>query len=125
MILAIGLDIIEVARLERAVSRHGSRFEQRVFTARELAACASRADRGQALAARFAAKEACMKALGTGWSAGVAFRQIELTGGRGRPPGLQLSGVAEQRASALGVRSIHVSLSHQPGMAAAVVVFEG
>ena len=124
MIVAIGLDIVEVGRLERALSGHGGRFETRVYTEGERAACRGRADRLQALAARFAAKEACMKALGTGWSRGVAFRQVEVVGESGQPPGLNLSGEAERLASRLGVRRIHLSLTHQPGVAAAVVILE-
>jgi len=125
VIVAIGLDIIEVSRLERALTRHGGRFEPRVFTEQERADCSARADRVQSLAGRFAAKEACMKALGTGWSAGVAFLQIEVTGGAGAPPALRLVGEAQRRAGQLGVRRMHLSLSHQPGLAAAVVILEG
>jgi holo-[acyl-carrier protein] synthase len=125
MILGLGLDIIETARLERALSRHGSRFEERVYTPAEVGVCSSRADRIQALAARFAAKEACLKALGTGWSGGLTFRQIEVRSGAGGRPEIQLADDAAARARAMGVRAIHLSITHQPGTAAAVVVLEG
>ena len=124
MVVGIGLDIVETARVERALEGHGDRFETRVYTEDELRRCAGRADRVQALAARFAAKEACLKALGTGWSRGLGFRQVEVTTDEGGRPGIRLHDAASERAEKLGVASIHVSLSHQPGMAAAVVVLE-
>ena len=124
MVVGIGLDLVEIARLERVLSTYGSRFEERVYTRSELEACAGRADRTQALAARFAAKEACLKALGTGWSGGLSFRQVEIVSDAGGRPAIRLLGRAESRARELGVRSIHVSLTHQPATAAAVVVLE-
>ncbi len=124
MIVGIGLDVMETARLDRALSGHGDRFEKRVYTPAERAACAGRADRVRALAGRFAAKEACLKALGTGWSGGLKFEEVEVTAGTGGRPELQLSGKAAERARQLGARRIHVSLTHQPGLAAAVVVLE-
>ena len=78
MIVGLGIDVIEVARLAEALRRHGDRFERRVYTEAELAACSTRGDRVLALAARFAAKEACMKALGTGWAEGIGFRDVEI-----------------------------------------------
>ena len=108
MIVGLGIDVVEVARLADALCRHGDHFLARVFTERERAACDPRADRGLALAARFAAKEACLKALGTSWAEGLGFRDVE--------------GV--RRAQALGVSRSHVSLTHQPGLAAAVVILE-
>jgi holo-[acyl-carrier protein] synthase len=125
MVLGIGLDIIETARIARALSAHGERFEARVYTPGELHACDSRADRVQALAARFAAKEACLKALGTGWSQGLSFRQVEVVSAAAGRPEIRLHAAAAKRGRDLGVAAIHVSLSHQPGMAAAVVVLEG
>jgi len=124
MIVGIGLDLVETARVERVLSTYGTRFEQRVYTPVEIRACAARADRIQALAARFAAKEACLKALGTGWSAGLSLRQVEIVSGEGGRPSIRLLANAESRARTLGVRSIHVSLTHQPGTAAAMVVLE-
>lgn len=123
MILGIGLDIMETAQLERLLAGPG--FEDRVFTAAERDACSGRADRAQALAARFAAKEACVKALGTGWSEGISCLQIEVVRGDGGAPVIRLNGAAADRARERGVRRVHVSLSHQPGIAAAAVILEG
>ena len=124
MVLGLGIDLVETGRLAAALDRTAG-FEARVFTEEERRVCAGRGDRVQALAARFAAKEACLKALGTGWSGGLAFRQVEVVGGAGAPPALRLHGAAAARAQALGVTRIHVSLTHQPGTSAAVVVLEG
>ncbi len=125
MILGIGLDIVATERIARSLTNDGSTFAERVFTAAELEECRERADRALALGARFAAKEACFKALGTGWTRGVSFLQVEVRGLEGGQPELQLSGAAAERAQALGVRRIHVSLTHEADVAAAVVVLEG
>ncbi len=125
MILGIGLDLLETARMARALAEHGGRFEDRVFTRSELQDCERRVDRAQALAARFAAKEACLKALGTGWAEGLTFRQVEVVRDARGKPSLRLEGAAAERARTLQVKAIHVSLTHQPGAAAAVVVLEG
>ncbi|MCP3977936.1 MAG: holo-ACP synthase [bacterium] len=125
MILGLGIDLLETARMQRAIERHGERFESRVFTEREREDCRERHDRAQALAARFAAKEACLKALGTGWSEGLAFRQVEVVRAANGRPTLELHGEAALRARREGVRSLHVSLTHQPGTVAAVVILEG
>jgi holo-[acyl-carrier protein] synthase len=124
VIVGVGIDVIEVARLAAALRRHGDRFVDRVFTSAERAACDARADRLLALAARFAAKEACLKALGTGWAEGLGFRDVEVARDADRPPRLVLHGAAARRAAVLGVIRSHVSLTHQPGIAAAVVVLE-
>jgi holo-[acyl-carrier protein] synthase len=125
MILGIGVDIVEVGRMRRALKRHGQRLEQRVFTPAERSDCAGRADQDLALAARFAAKEACLKALGTGWAEGLSFRQVEVNRGRDGRPTLRLHGAAAALADRRGVTATHVSLSHQPSVAVAVVVLEG
>jgi holo-[acyl-carrier protein] synthase len=124
VILGIGIDIVEVVRLAEALERQGDRFVERVFTDRERSACDPRADRVLALAARFAAKEACLKALGTGWAEGLGFRDVEVVREGNQPPRLVLHGEAVRRADALGVMRSHVSLTHQPGLAAAVVILE-
>jgi holo-[acyl-carrier protein] synthase len=124
MIIGLGIDLVEVARLADALDRHGNRFVERVFTGAEREACELRGDRALALAARFAAKEACLKALGTGWAEGLGFRDVEVVREGNRPPRLVLHGAAARRAEALGVIRSHVSLTHQPGIAAAVVVLE-
>jgi holo-[acyl-carrier protein] synthase len=125
VIVGIGLDIVELGHLRRLLTEQGDRFEQRVFTAAERQACSGRADREQALAARFAAKEACLKALGTGASHGISFLQVEIVEQEGGAPAVHFTGAAAERARDRGVRHVHVSLSHQAGMAAAAVVLEG
>jgi len=125
VVKGLGIDLVELGRFERALSRHGARIEERLFTPAERAACAGRTDRTQALAARFAAKEATLKALGTGWSRGLSFRQVEVERDAAGAPRLKLHDHAARRAAELGVRHTHVSLTHQPGVAAAVVVLEG
>lgn len=124
MIVGIGLDLVEVPRLTRALTNRGERLEKRIYTDRERADCERRADRIQALAARFAAKEACLKALGTGWAEGLSFRQVEIVRAQGGRPEIRLHGRASERATQLGVGTIHVTLTHEPGIAAAVVVLE-
>jgi len=96
-----------------------------VFTPAERQDCAGRADKAEALAARFAAKEACFKALGTGWSQGVSFLQVEVQRADGGAPRLALSGQAAERARVRGVTHVHVSLTHSAGVAAAAVILEG
>ena len=125
MILGLGIDVIEVARVTNALGKYGERIENRVFTPGERSDCSRRVDRDLALAARFAAKEACLKALGTGWAGGVSFRQVEVRRDAAGRPSLRLHGRAAEEARRLGVTEIHVSLSHQPGVAVAVVVLEG
>jgi len=125
MILGVGLDVVETERIARALALHGRRFEERVYTAAERAECAERADRAQALAGRFAAKEALLKALGTGSARGISFQQVEVVRADGGSPTMSVTGSAAAEARRRGVRQIHVSLSHQPGLAAAVVILEG
>jgi holo-[acyl-carrier protein] synthase len=124
VIVGVGLDVISAARIAQALAGHGGRFEERVFTAAERRECAARADRAQALAARFAAKEACMKALGTGWGDGVSFQQVEILRSPRGAPTLRLSGRAAERARAQGVKRFHVTLTHHADIAAASVVLE-
>jgi len=127
VILGIGLDIVETARVRQLLDDHDQRFEELVFTPAERGECAGRADKVQALAARFAAKEACLKALGTGWSQGVSLLQVEVgkVKGGGGAPELRLSGRAAERARERGVRHVHVSLTHTGAAAAATVILEG
>jgi holo-[acyl-carrier protein] synthase len=125
MIVGIGLDVVETARVARALARFGPRFAERVYTSAELAESAARADRVEALAGRFAAKEAFLKAVGTGWIRGLSLRHVEVVRADGGPPELKLARSAAERVRARGVRRVHLSLSHQPGLAAAVVILEG
>jgi holo-[acyl-carrier protein] synthase len=125
VILGLGLDLVEVARIRRLRELRGERFLHRVYTPHELGACQGRSDQDNRLAARFAAKEAGMKALGTGWAAGVGWHDLEVIRDRPGPPSLRLSGAAARKAAELGVRRAHLTLSHDAGVAAAVVVLEG
>ncbi|HTR48547.1 MAG TPA: holo-ACP synthase [Verrucomicrobiae bacterium] len=125
MIVGSGLDIAEIDRMEAAISRRGAALLERVFTADEIAYCERHKNRYERYAARFAVKEAAMKALGTGWSRGVRWRDIEVTRERSGKPGLRLAGVAREIADRLGVKQIAVSITHSGNLALAQVIFEG
>ena len=125
MILATGIDIIEIARLAEVFARRGARFRDRVFTAAEIAYCESRASRMESYAARFAAKEAAMKALGTGWGEGVGWRDIEILRSATGVPSLQFHGRALERFKQLGASRTHLSLTHSRDLAFAQVLLEG
>ncbi|MBN2289087.1 MAG: holo-ACP synthase [Candidatus Glassbacteria bacterium] len=122
-VIGLGIDTIEIARIREAMqSRSGERFERRVFTPQEIAYCRSRPDPFPHFAARFAAKEAGMKALGTGWTAEVFWQGLEIVRDRMGKPLLQLNGKTAEFAAAAGVVSGHVSLSHDRERAVAVVI---
>lgn len=123
-VLGIGVDLVSVERVERALRRRPA-LSARLFAPAESGACMRRADPYPSLAARFAAKEACMKALGTGWGSGVSFREITVEGAFGEPPRLVLSGKAAERLRVLGASRVHLSLTHDGGMAGAFVILEG
>jgi holo-[acyl-carrier protein] synthase len=122
MILGLGTDLVAISRLEEVLSRHGERFVRRVFTPMEQAECLGRARPAMHFAARLAAKEAAMKALGTGWGLGVRWQEFEVQSGGGAPPVLTLAGVARQEAEKRGIRRALVSLSHDGDYAIAMVV---
>lgn len=122
MILGLGTDLVAIDRVEGVLARHGERFLDRVFTPGEQTDCLSRSRPARHLAARLAAKEAAMKALGTGWGLGVRWQDIEIRSGGASPPSLLLSGAARERAEAQGIRQTAVSLSHDGEYAIAVVV---
>ncbi len=111
-IQGIGIDIIEVERIRQLSLRWGSRFEQRVYTAQELAYCGETSSRYGRLAARFAAKEATLKALGTGLTVGMYWQDVEICADTAGKPSLILHGKVRQYASEIGVISSYVSLSH-------------
>lgn len=123
MIVGTGTDICEVRRIREAMERH-TRFRDRVFTDREIAYAESKANRYERYAARFAAKEAAMKALGTGWRGGLGWRDLEVTNLRSGRPTLTLHGVAVQLAEKLGARNISLSLTHTAEQALAFVILE-
>ena len=126
MILGLGADLIEVARIERSVERFGQQFLERVYTSGEIAYCRARKkSASESFAARFAAKEAGAKALGTGISRGVSWGEFEVTRSPGQAPKLILHGRAAEIAAALGVQRLSLSLTHTRGLAMAVVVAEG
>lgn len=115
---AVGVDIIEIDRVQKALARHGERFLGRVYTKLEVAFCRGRTSE---LAARFAAKEAVMKALGTG-ARGVAWREIEVLPNHRGKPLVYLHGRARARAERIGLDSLDVSMSHSQEYAVAFVV---
>ncbi|HTT77421.1 MAG TPA: holo-ACP synthase [Candidatus Binataceae bacterium] len=126
-ITGTGIDMIEVDRIERAIERPltGARFRARVYTEAEVAYCESRGRaRYQSYAARFAAKEAVMKALGTGWNRNAGWREIEVVRERGRPPGIRLAGKAEQFAQRRQITIFHLSITHTASHAIAHVIAE-
>lgn len=125
MILGTGIDLAEVARIREAVERYGRRFLERVFTPGEIAYVERKANRYERYAARFAAKEAGMKALGTGWRRGVRWQDFEVRNQASGRPALLLHGVAAEYARQLGVERIHLSLTHTETMAQAFVILEG
>ena len=116
--LIAGVDIIEIHRIKRVFEQYGDRFLYRIYTEREIAYCRGRAPQ---LASRFAAKEATMKALGTGVR-GIRWRDIEVVRGRGQAPRIELHGTAQARADRLGLTDIALSLSHSRKFAVASVV---
>ena len=124
MIIAIGIDLVEISRIEGKLAPSSNRFRDRVFTPTEIAYCESRASRFASYAARFAAKEAAMKALGTGWAEGIAWQEIEVINNPAGAPTIKLSGRALERFNQLGARRAHVSLSHSHDTAIAQVVFD-
>ena len=115
-ILGTGIDATEIARVASAIERYGDRFVHRIFTDEEIAYCRRRRDAASSFAARFAAKEAAMKALGTGHSRGVFWRGIEVVR-RGGPPTLRFHGGAAARLAALGATGSLLTLTHSRDLA--------
>jgi holo-[acyl-carrier protein] synthase len=125
MIVGTGIDIAEVPRIAESIERFGERFLRRVFTEEEIRYCDSKANRVERYAARFAAKEAAMKALGTGWNRGVRWRDIEVFRPPGGRPTIKFHGVAAEFAAKLGTKNIALSISHTPELAIANLILEG
>ncbi len=124
-IRGIGIDIVNVDRIEQSLERFGTRMEARLFTAGELDYCRRHKDPLPHLAARFAAKEAASKALGTGMSGGVGFKHIEVLQPGGQAPTLVFHEAARERFRALGCSASHLTIAHDGGLAVACVVLEG
>jgi holo-[acyl-carrier protein] synthase len=125
MIVGTGIDIAEVPRIRRSIERFRERFLQRIFTLEEIRYCDSKANRAERYAARFAAKEAAMKALGTGWNHGVRWQDCEVVRMPGGRPAMTFHGKAREFAEKLGVKNAALSLSHTAEQAIAQVILEG
>jgi holo-[acyl-carrier protein] synthase len=124
MIVGTGIDITEVGRIAAAIERHGQRFLQRVFTPAEIRYCESKKNRNERFAARFAAKEAALKAIGTGWRQGVAWKEIEVGREPGGRPTVRFTGRVKEHADRLGARRASLSLTHTEQTAMAQVILE-
>ncbi|HYA24183.1 MAG TPA: holo-[acyl-carrier-protein] synthase [Terriglobales bacterium] len=124
MIVGSGIDIAEVPRIAQSIQRFGERFIRRVFTEGEIRYCDPKANRVERYAARFAAKEAAMKAIGTGWNQGVTWRDVEVCRMPGGRPTIKFHGKAAEFADKLGARHVALSISHTEQFAIAQVILE-
>jgi holo-[acyl-carrier protein] synthase len=124
LIVGLGLDIAEIDRIEAAITRHGAPILERLYTPAEVAYCESHRNKFERYAGRFAAKEAAMKALGTGWRRGVRWRDIEVIREPSGKPSLALKGVAKRIAEGLGAKNISITITHSGNLALAEVIFE-
>jgi holo-[acyl-carrier protein] synthase len=124
MIVGTGVDIAEVARIRAAIERYGSRFVERVYTPAEIAYVERKANRWERYAARFAAKEAGMKAIGTGWRHGVRWHDFEVVNLPTGKPTLRFHGVAAEFARRMGVTNVALSLTHTAELALAHLILE-
>ena len=124
MIVGLGIDIAEVARVKAAIERHGETFLRRLYTTQEQEYCERFKNKYERYAGRFAAKEAAMKALGTGWSRGVRWVDVEVTREKGGRPTIKLAGEAAKIAERLSVKYISLSITHTAEQAFAQVIFE-
>lgn len=124
MIVGLGVDITLIDRMEAAIARRGRALLERVFTPAEIRYCEKHRHSAERFAGRFAAKEAAMKALGTGWSRGVRWVDIEVVREPSGKPTLKLSGATRAIADGLGVKNIAITITHDRNMAMAQVIFE-
>jgi len=124
-IIGLGLDATDIPRIAATIERYGERFTHRIFTEAEVAYCMRRHDPAIHFAGRFASKEAAMKALGTGHSQGVLWRDVEVVRHPGRPPKLQLHGGAAARFTKIGGRSSQLTITHSDTLALAQVIILG
>ena len=125
MLIGTGVDLVEIERIANSIERYGERFLRRVYTDHEIAYCRGRRVSAESFAARFAAKEAGAKALGTGISRGVTWNEFQVARNPGGRPVLELRGRAALLAEELGVRAISLSLTHTGSLAMATVLMEG
>lgn len=123
MILGIGTDIVDITRIAKSIEE--TRFKERVFSTAEIDYCESRANKAESYAARFAAKEAFFKALGTGWRGGMAFNEVEIRNDDLGKPSLHLLGQTAEIVAEKKIKTTHLSLSHTKGTAVAMVILEG
>jgi holo-[acyl-carrier protein] synthase len=124
MIVGTGVDLAEVPRIRAAIERHGRRFIERIYTPAEIAYVERKANRYERFAARFAAKEAGMKAIGTGWRRGVRWQDFEVANLPSGKPTLLFHGQAARFAEALGVKTVALSLTHTAELGMAHVILE-
>jgi holo-[acyl-carrier protein] synthase len=120
----MGVDLAEVERIRAAIERHGERILRRLFTTEERAYCERASNKYQRYAGRFAAKEAAMKALGTGWRRGVRWVDLEVVREPSGRPAMALHGQAKRIGERLGVKHVAMSITHTASLAAAQVIFE-
>ena len=125
MVLGLGTDLIETRRVQQSMERVGERFLERIFTVGEIAYCVRKKNAAESFAARFAAKEAGAKALGTGISRGVSWKEFEVKRETSGKPTLHLSGRAAELAAMMGIQRVQLSLTHSRELAMAVVLVEG
>ncbi|HEY1497538.1 MAG TPA: holo-[acyl-carrier-protein] synthase [Candidatus Solibacter sp.] len=124
MIVGTGVDLAEVNRIQRSIERYGDKFIKRIYTPGEIAYVERKANKFERYAARFAAKEAGMKAIGTGWRHGVTWQDFEVANLRTGKPTLLLHGVAARYAEKLGVKNIALSITHTAALGMAHVILE-
>jgi holo-[acyl-carrier protein] synthase len=124
-IIGIGTDIIECLRIAQMIERHGELFIQRVYTDHEIAYCSTKKAATQHYAGRWAAKEAVLKALGTGWVEGIAWRDVEVRHKTGGGPIIHLRGGAREVFERTGIAQMHISISHCRNYATAYAIAEG
>src|SRR5450432_840151 len=120
----MGVDIAEVARIRAAIEKRGPAFLKRIYTPKEIAYCERFKNKFERYAGRFAAKEAAMKALGTGWGRGVRWVDLEVVREKGGRPTMLLAGEAKNVADRMGVKRISLSMTHTAAQALAQVIFE-
>lgn len=125
MIIGVGIDLVEIERFKSVMRRRGDRFLEKVFTAGERKYCEGKMNRLAHYTARFAAKEAVLKALGTGWSGGIHWTDIEVEHEGTGAVAAKLAGLAAQTAKKKKIRKVHISITHSDKYASAVAVAEG
>ncbi len=125
MILGTGIDLAEVDRIKASIERYGERFLRRIYTPGEIAYVERKANKYERYAARFAAKEAGMKAIGTGWRRGITWQDFEVANLPSGRPTIKFHGVAAQVAERMGVKRAHLSLTHTAQFGQAFLILEG